>query len=408
MEAVDDSRPNSGLFQSLFKGLSVDDNTETQSYLDVLGEPLRFLRQKENDQRQQLTRLIEIHRDNLSNGKSVNVSRQELLALLDSLAQGHQAMIEIYTTGRTSKIAQMNHFMNMEKNKQALLAKADTLRSQSNEGKSYSVLQAKVNDIDAKISVLEEQLTRLRNQRRLVGQELAQAKSLLDAKTHGYTDTLQELKSREFNEINTLHHRGIVPNVATTASAVTENLKLQAAADEDIIKETTNAQLKLHDSHVYLSHVFETLTKVEKSLGTLMGEDKTPQIITELSDARDVLMDKADQCDRFHMELIKPIINAELDTLIKALQILGVETSVESSFENVSTPEKGRSTSVLPKSRSPSKSPSPIMAPPLPLAKAADSSTVSTTVAKGSIEKQEKKYTDLLSNMKRSKGAKKD
>ncbi|VEU19970.1 DEKNAAC100492 [Brettanomyces naardenensis] len=399
-------------------------------YLDVFNDPLHFLNKQEASHKQRLQQLEGIHEKSLSSGSNnVNATRREILSILNDLSQGRQAMREIYTKNSSEKKAELERLSERESKKKELLHTIAAIETNSSEGRTYKILLDKVGEVDTQIAELEAKLDNFKNQRRLISQELMETRSLLDAKVNAYVEVLKRLEISENSEIATLLRNDWPPRNPISRASAIENLRLQIEAINDIVDSSKEEEARYRDSFIYLSDVFDMLMKLEKTLGTFIQEGKSDMIANALLNTRDYLLERLLECESFHMDLIKPIISGEYSTIVEALKLVGIESSPEESFEEVKISDanwnrKSRSSSSVGSIPVPASFVHPTVTASTILASPDNSvdrtssngngrsdAGVNNIVVKGSIisEKQaERKYANLLTKMKDSKGVKKD
>lgn len=281
--------------------------------------------------------LKKVHQKYLENGdKRLTETRNQILNIFNELNQNCIALNEIYISEKLSKKDKCNLFQEWIIRKSSLNQKMSKIINESDEGKTYKMLLEKSDKIDDRIEKLEFELQILKNQQKLISQQISETKSLLDIKLNIYNNDIEILSSKENTEIELMNQEKQLTLKPSSDSIVFNDLQTQVKGIEHLIHITEKAKIKYEESATYLTDIFKTLKQMEDALYIFIKENKTEQLETILKHNREYLIQRLNEIKPLKLMEIESIIKNELSALEKAMVILNIPGS---NFQHSPTPK---------------------------------------------------------------------
>lgn len=311
-----------------------DETNATQSsgtsYIPMLpihNDPIQFLRNQEMALLEgRLPKLVDHHQKCLQSGdKNLIDSRMEILRLMQELVQSYDALNEIYLSEKYSKLAKYEMFVDWMDKKSGIANEINVITNNSHEGQTYKTLLVKSDQLSNQISKLESELKTLKNQKRLISHQILETKSLLDIKLNGLNDDLETLNETEKLEIDLMFKEKQIRSDSLSDKEVSDSLNSHINSLNLLINTTSETRSKFDQSKAYLSDVFDTLQKMEKSIKVFIQEMKTDNLGPLLLSNRDYLVNRLSEVKQLGLRNIETIIINELKAIEKALTILKID-----------------------------------------------------------------------------------
>ncbi|ODV84732.1 hypothetical protein CANARDRAFT_28878 [[Candida] arabinofermentans NRRL YB-2248] len=301
--------------------------------MGLVDDPLHFLKNREIILLDKLNLLIQKHRSSLISGsKKVYNIRTRLLDIFVQMNQVYQAMKEIYTTEKLTKLSIHHSFSKWEDKRIKLLKKIDEIENGTSEGITYKKLLSESNTINNEIIELEEKLKTMKRKQKFIDQQLKESKSLLDVRLNSYYETLSQVESIEFQEMESLQSTRTLQK-QLNPTAIIENLDLQLDALNDMVKVSNLKELNLKETSIYLSDVFDNLSRLEENLKLILSdtsnssENKAEILLKNLRDIEFYMEDRLAQISSLNFDFVKIILVDELNAVKRAISILSGQHS---------------------------------------------------------------------------------
>lgn len=336
----------SSMFQKLntdstdkFSETQLVENTTDNAFIPMLpihNDPVHFLKNQETYLlHDRLPNLITMHSMYLQNGDSnLSSNRQQILNSLNDLSKNYEALNEIYFSEKYSKLSKYELFIDWINKKSNINNKIDQITNDSSEGQTYKTLLSKSNQITSRIAMLEEELKILKNQNKLISHQLLETKSLLDIKLNMHNDELENLERKEKTEIDLMFKENQIRSNKYSDVEVSDNLKIQINALDSLIDNSTNMKEQFEKSEAYLSDVFDTLDKMEKSIQLFIEANKTDRLESLLTSSRLYLLERLKQAQYLQLNDVTTIITDEIRTIEKAMVLLNIEFTESSILKD--------------------------------------------------------------------------